>query len=742
LLKAAISGLGFFALSAHAQTTPVTSGSDSAQTPIATTSAQTSQDAVTEIDKIVVTGRAQKLYRVPTTTVGKLPIEPLASSQMVTALTGDLIQDQGARNAQDLYRNISGVSVYSYAGVTARGFNQEENFYDGLRGDPYNGFSVPQLFNMERVEFLKGPAGMLYGQAAPGGIFNYVTKKPKFRREGSLRGVAGSGSRAGATIDATGPVTQTIALRGGIFHEQRDLPRNNADSRVLIADGGASVNLGFGMLTGQVSRIESDLGANRLRGVPVNDEGSFLTDRRWNGNEKEDFLRLNSDSAQLRLEGEVTQNLIFDAGLRYIDAEERQEYHNPSALIDASGKQVNETNTNQPVRIVREFRRQFRNNKIWSFGTNAVWSTELSETVSNRVLFGMDWYSEKAYEHAALASGTATSTADDRLPTPLDLHNPIYGQTNRADYEMSVKNPGTLTDSRRTGLYVLNELTIDKFILTAGVRRDSFRDTVTVAADGLEDEFSDSVLTYRGGLVYRATENLSFFGQYATSFEPQEATNQRRVAGGPFDPTQGDMWEAGFKASLLDARLQPAVALYRITRSNVLQPRASDAPGGSDPGNDGTDDFVALGEVTSEGVDVDLATDITPNWVATLTYAYNKTRVTSDNGKQGVGDQGDRFANAPKNKFGFWTRYQIPSSGFAFAVGGDYVSERINRDGQRVKPYLVFDASVIYQAGPWKTLLRIDNLFDKTYAASGFTRNAGHFPGAPRSAFIELSREF
>ena len=123
---------------------------------------------------IIVTARAEKLYRVDEIEVGKLPSEPLLTPLVVSTITEQLIRDQGARDAQDLYRNISGVSSFSYAGVTARGFRQEEIFYDGLRGDPYAGFSVPQLFNISRVEFLKGPAGMLYGPGAPGGLFNYV----------------------------------------------------------------------------------------------------------------------------------------------------------------------------------------------------------------------------------------------------------------------------------------------------------------------------------------------------------------------------------------------------------------------------------------------------------------------------------------------------------------------------------------------------------------------------------------
>ncbi len=89
------------------------------------------------------------------------------------------IDDQAARQVTDLYRSISGISFFSYAGVTLRGFRQENVLYDGLRGDPYAGFSVPQLFNIERVEVLKGPAGALYGGGDAGGVINYVTRKPK-----------------------------------------------------------------------------------------------------------------------------------------------------------------------------------------------------------------------------------------------------------------------------------------------------------------------------------------------------------------------------------------------------------------------------------------------------------------------------------------------------------------------------------------------------------------------------------
>lgn len=112
--------------------------------------------AVTELDGVNVVGRAQTLYKSEDAAVATRTDTPLALvPQSVQVLPRELIDDQAARQITDLYRSISGISFFSYAGVTLRGFRQENVLYDGLRGDPYAGFSVPQLFNIERVEVLK-----------------------------------------------------------------------------------------------------------------------------------------------------------------------------------------------------------------------------------------------------------------------------------------------------------------------------------------------------------------------------------------------------------------------------------------------------------------------------------------------------------------------------------------------------------------------------------------------------------
>lgn len=673
--------------------------------------------------EIIITGRASRLYRVEETASGKLPADPLASPLVINVITEQLIDDQGARDAQDLYRNIPGVSFFSYAGVAARGFRQEEIFYDGLRGDPYAGFSVPQLFNVRQVEFLKGPAGMLYGPGAPGGLFNYITKKPEEQFSASISAVAGNRDRFGGSAEVNVPLGAGFAGRAGLFFEEQDSFRFNAGTETLIADGGLSYDFRPARLIVQATRYDQDLAANRLRGVPADDQGNFLTDIRWNHNEPTDYLNLRSDVAQARLEAEPAAGLTFDATLRYNDAFEEQQYHEPRGLFDSNGDGVIDSS-------IREFRDQMRWQKTWSFGTNAAWAADLSATVRNRLLIGYDYFTGDFEFRGRSLRGTQVETPG--LPTPLSLFDPVYGRSDSRSYRQIPFNL-TLSDQKRDGVYLLDELTVGPVIAVLGIRHDSFNDR-----DG-SNEFSGSDETIRAGLVYRIAPDVSLFGQYAESFEPQGISSQDPLAGGPFDPTAGHIIEGGVKTALLNGRIQSTLTAYRIQRTNILQSHPL-----GDVGNDGVDDLISFGEITSKGVEFDLAADITPNWVATIAYAYNDTRITKDSGTGGgfSNNVGDRFANAPEHTLGFWTRYQFPRPGIALAFGGDHVSERLSIDGQRVKPYMIFDASLIWERGPWRALVRVDNLLDKTYAASGFIERTGHFPGEPRTVFLEVTHRW
>ncbi|MEM8940937.1 MAG: TonB-dependent receptor [Pseudomonadota bacterium] len=690
------------------------------------------------LEEIIVRARAQTLYRVPDSDTGKLVTAPLDSSQLITSINAQLIEDQGARDAQDIYRNISGVTLFSYAGVTARGFRQEEIFFDGLRGDPYIGFNVPQLFNIERVDFLKGPAGMLYGPGAPGGLFNYVTKKPDANAANRIRVVGGNRSRVGGSVELNGGLGDTgAAWRAAVFREERDTPRFNSGDEVGIYDFGVSVPLpGETNLVLQATRYEQDLDANRLRGVPVTDEGVFIGNRNWNHNEATDFLNLESTVYQALFDGSIGDKLTWDFKVRYNESEQEQNYHEPRGLFQIENF-TGGTPDGIPDLVSRQWRDQFREEEQISVGTNWVWSQDFG-SFKNRLLAGYEYFDGELTFVSGFANPSnamierflnGTSLPSDIIP--LRITDPQYGLTNPANYNTTFF-PAGVSEQQRQGAYLLNEATFGKLILVGGVRFDDYEDTSG------DSSFSDNETTFRAGAVYKVTDEISLYAQWADSYTPQSIGNQRPEAGGIFEPTTGQMIEAGIKTELMGGRIQTSAAVYEIIRENILQ---SDPRG--DPEGDGVDNFVAFGEVTSQGFEFDVSADVTDDWVVTGSYAYNDTKITDDNGGGGFSNSvGDRFANAPRHQAGFWTRYQFPSSDgesiTALALGGDYIDERLSLSGQTVKPYAVFDASVIWESGPIEVLARVENLFDRTFAASGFISRTGHFPGDPRTFFVEF----
>jgi iron complex outermembrane receptor protein len=674
-------------------------------------------------DDIIVTGRAQHLYRVDTTTVGKAAENPLDIPQALQVINSDLFTDQGARDATDIYRDISGVSAFSYAGITFRGFRQDQSFYDGQRGNPFIGFSVPQLFTISRVEVLKGPAGLFFGPGSPGGIINYVSKTPK--KTPALRTVAtlGTYDRAGISSEATGQIDTdgVVTYRLGGFYEAMAPFRYNTKNISQIGDGGLSfrTNPG-GTLTVQATIYDNFLRANRLRGVPVDDSGNFLGDIRWNANEPTDFLHLKSQAYQARYATAIGEAVTVDAGVRYFKATETQRYHEARGFVKGSTDL-----------IAREFRDQIRDVDGLSFMVNGTAKAEIAG-MAHKFQAGADWYDETSLLRSRILRAGVT---------PLSLSKPVYSYTAR-----DVARAATLSfdtsdiRTKRRGAYLQDQIGItDALLLVGGVRYDKFDDGVTTSRGGrvTSPSYSAGRFTYRGGAILKPRPDVSLYASWSGSFEPQAPASQDTNAGGPFAPVTGNQIEGGVKSVLMGGRLQANAAVYRIVRRNMLQVDPTLPP------VNGVDQLRPIGEVTSKGFEIDLAADVTPNWVLLANYAYNDTRITGTVAGQSLTNAvGDRFANAPQHQLGFWTRYQIAPVGAAIGVGGEYLSRRISLSGQDVQPYMIFDASLTKSLGIAELMLRVDNLFDKRYAASGFSLQSGSFPGEPRTLLAELRLRF
>ena len=681
---------------------------------------------VQQLDAVQVHGRAQTLYRVDDATVGTRTDTPLALvPQSIQVVPRELIEDQAARQITDLYRSISGISFFSYAGVTLRGFRQENVLYDGMRGDPYAGFSVPQLFNIDRVEVLKGPAGALYGGGDAGGVINYVTRKPKATAERRIELQAGNNDFRAASIDATGPVNAagSVRYRAGLYGDTEQGVRWNADSESVIGDASLAFDVGdTGELTLQFTDITQNLGGNRLRGVPVDDNGSFLTDRRWNHNEASDFLDMRAKVALVQYRFSPGSNLDVDFGARWFENNEHQIYHEPMGLIDRNRDGV-------PEWMTRQLRNQIRDNDAFTANGNAVWRFNTG-SIGHKLLFGADVYQQDADFTAQTANSADLARGAGPVPG-IDLFNPVYGASSWRDYNLAALPwRSTSTRSKRYGGYLQDELALTpRWHVLAGLRWDGFKDDDRIAGTTVDG----NDISWRLGSTYSVREGINVYANIASGFMPQNAANQSAEAGGPFDAERSRQWEVGLK-SLLAERVTLNLAAYRIDRSNIVQATGEIV--------DGVNQLAALGLVRSTGMELDLLADVTERWVLNLTYAYNDARV-KDAGSDGITNaSGDRFANAPQNKLGLWTRYELPAINSAIGFGADYVDERVSLDGQRVKPYTVFDMSWKTQWQQWQFQANVKNLFDKVYAASGFTGRTGHFPGEPRRVYVQAAYAF
>jgi iron complex outermembrane receptor protein len=683
-----------------------------------------------KIEIIEVVGRAQKFYLEAESKIGtKTELSLIELPQSAQVLTEQLILDQAARDITDLYRSIAGVSEFSYSGVTFRGFRDSDNvFYDGVRGDPYSGFGVPQLFNVNRVEVLKGPASALYGGGEPGGMINYVTKKPSFNEKRELKLTFGDYATHGASLDLTGGVSEDIAYRLGGFYEQKDSFRNNANSKNTEIVAGLTFNLSDETtLTTTIDWIKQDLGGNRLRGVPVDDAGNFLVDPSYNANEKFDYQNMTALVLQANLTHYFTDDFYVNSTLRYLDNERDQAYHESRSWIDVNGD--GKANIDDQT-IRREYRKQYRANKETSLTTDFVYAIN-GKGIEHQLLFGVDIHKVDAEYDYFRARYEADGIAN------LNIFTLNYGLTDPSTYKLRDFNRDGV-DSDRYGVYVQDVMKIDEqWTLITGLRYDDFKENNKEAGYS----YSDNGVTPRVALTYQPQPNLSFYVNYSESFNPVSSSDQEGVASeGRLQPETGKQTEIGMKNFWLDRKIMSTFAIYRINKLNVVMSNPDDT--GDD---DGIPELLNIGEVESNGFETTLVGDINDNLTATANYAYNDTSVikgvTGDSIRNTFGE-GSRFTNAPRHQAGLWFRYGITSIDSSVAFGLNYVSKQYSLAGQTVKPFTVFDMSWTTNWDKLLLSINVDNLLDKEYAVSGFSERNGHFPGSPRSVIAQLTYNY
>lgn len=594
------------------------------------------------------------------------------------------------------------------------------NPYGSLEGDADNsGFStsILRLSNVERVEVLKGPASVLYGSSEPGGVINFVTKKPLTEFDGTAFLRFGQYGLASGNVDLSVPLGKNFYSRVGVFLERRGSFRNNAEleNENVIGDllwqPTNRTRLGF-----EYEFIRQNQPGQRLRGVPVDVSGRFITDISFSFNEPTDFVNLNANVFQANLSQDFTSDGRFEATARYLTNNRVEQYHEPRGLL-ADGRTER-----------REFRDQLRKNKDFSLTPNAYKPFSLGKFGTNTVNVGAEYYRQDFFFRFATARSV---TQGGRVPN-IDIFNPVYGNGNPQLYGLNpaLVTPDTAVPSR-FGIYAQDQVILNRyFVFVAGGRYERFNDR---GFSGGVLSAEDSALTGRVGAVVKPRDNVSIYGSFSNSYARPGILSQTPSANGPHPPERGRQFEAGAKTELLNKKLFITASIFQINKTDVLRPDPRFGPNGNN-----FNALLTVGAIRNRGFEFDVNGAITPRWNVSFNYAHINSRITKDINPALIGKT---LANVSPNTAGFFTRYDLTRT-IGVGFSGEFVDDRIEPfAGLKAPAYKTFDLSY-YQTffKRFRLNLKLENIADRVYSTSSlFAFRAGNFPGQPRTFSASLT---
>jgi len=662
-------------------------------------------------EEVVVTGEGQRGYRVPNSSTITRTDTPLRDiPQSIQVIPQQVLQDQRAdvttalRNAPSV-RNAA-PSNFTAPRILVRGFFSSTSL-DGFVNRVFNGVGAnlgPDLTGIDRIEVIQGPNAVLFGSLSPGGTVNYVTKKPLRDPFGLVEANFGSYNFYRGELDISGPIDpekkvlyrfNTSYRSQGSFLEGNRL-QNLVVAPVISAALGENTTFSIESVYKALSNERVPLGLPAVGTVLPNPNGKIPRDRNIN----EGFEDNNQVRITAAFDHRFSDAWSFNTRFRY-DALDV----NGLSVLPGALRSDNRTLPRSATGFVEKYREyRSQTNVVGKFSTGSI---------KHEVLFGLD-----------LGRNTYDPRFTPRLGVPaLDIFNPIYGRP------LGTRGITTTTNITTDELGILLQ---DQIILAGNLRLlltgrfDAF--TQTGNFDSPSPVQSGDAFSPRVGIVYQPIPPISLYANFAQSFEPTiglSATNT------PFQPSRGTQYEVGVKADI-SQRLTTTLALYDITRTNVLTP---------DPANPIFS--VQTGEQNSRGVELNIAGEILPGWNIFAGYAYNDSRITQSNIPVEVGK---RFQRTTPHTASLWTTYEIQRGdlrGLGLGLGLFYVGDRAgdNANTFELPSYLTTDLAVFYKRDRLRVALNIRNLFNVDYFDGAFNRNRVSY-GEPFTVQGTISWQF
>lgn len=642
-------------------------------------------------ESITVQGAQVKGYAAELPGSGsKTDLPWLEVPQAVSVVSAQEAQDRGAVRLVDALQGVAGVNNTLGEGArdqfVIRGFDAlNDSYRDGLRDDG-NLQSYRSLANIERIEVVKGAAGALYGRGSAGGLINLVTKRANGEQFTRVQTQAGTDGVLTGQLDSSAQLTDNLAGRINLEYREADSYVDHVDSDDFFIAPTLRFN------AGERHTVDLDLEYAKqnlvpYRGVPTIDGKpvDVPVDTFFGGTN--DYQE--SDSLRLA----ATHEMQISPALKWVN----RAAWNRIELEQKGTRQVAVTGDEVSQRVV---------NFGYDPRTTSTLQSELSwDTEDNQLLLGVD------YNRIDID----LNLASDSSLTAQPIFDPVARITPDPGY------PAFRDNSTETiGAYLQNVHRFGDLSVMGSLRYDSMELEQQKAGQGTE-YLDDNKVSYRAGLVYSLTDNVSLYGTAARSW-------QLPYAGIYINPTLAeffhtDLYEIGAKAYLMDDALMVNAALFSIDQE---QPKTN---------TDG--DVVAKQEVRHQGIELELRGQLTEQWNLAAGYSYLKAEDKATGLKPN--DVSDHL-------FSIWSTYQLND---AWRIGGGvkYVGNRYagNNEAVELGDYTLVDLMAEYRWREHAVQLNVKNLFDEKYYLGATGGSSGRVQvghGAPAQVLLSYRYQF
>ena len=671
-------------------------------------------DASDDSRTIIVTGMGDGYLASNSVTATKTDTPLIDIPQTINVVTREQLDDQAHHSLADILRYIPGTTVGQGEGnrdqITLRGQNTTADFFlDGVRDDVqyYRG-----LYNIERVEILKGPYALIFGRGGGGGIINRVQKSPVID-DFIYAGPASINSFGAydASLDLNTPLSGAAAVRINAVYESLDSHRDYVGGERYAGNPYVAFNLNDAWKFGLSYEYVND-DRTTDRGIPSIATGAGQPNRPISGYRDQFFgtpgvnrTQFEAQIAKLRLDGQLATNLSFSGTMLYGDYDKT--YVNVYANGAASAQ-------NGTVALAAYSDPTQRENFIAQ--GNLIWDVETGP-LAHKILVGAE-YGDQNSSNRRFNGALSSST--------LNLANPVFPTV---AFNMVTRD--TVSDVTFSSVYVQDQISLgDHIDVVAGLRYDSFDISGTDLLPAIDRPFArkDDKISPRLGVIFKPQENISLYSSYSQSFLPRSGDQflSLTVSQENLAPEKFTNYEVGAKWDV-QPNLNLTLAVFQLERSNATTP---------DPLN--PLQSINIGKTRTQGVELAVTGKITSNWQVHGGYSYQDAKL--------VGNDSVRLGQVPKHQASLWNRYDLHPN-FAVGLGiihqsSQFAAIRTTANTTKLPAFTRIDAALFYDVSDTVQLqMNVENLLDASYYSDAHNNN-NISTGAPINGRFTIRAQF